>query len=134
MTFPDTRFPEDTGQGKGGTIVRAIALLNQFVHEVGVYPIFMERCWYVNPPEDALFEGYYDYRIQPHILDIHQPYVVVVIPGLDPGKVVCGDQFDPRTVAPLYVDGEALYWPDARLNVREKLERMRDRGEVLWQE
>lgn len=133
MSFPDTMFPEDTGQGKGGTIPRAIVLMNQFIHEVGVYPIFMERCWYVNPSLEPLFEGYYDYRIQPHALDIYKPYVVLVIPGLDPEQVVCRGDFDPSTVAPLYVDGEALFWPDARLSVRKKLEGMRDEGEVFWQ-
>ena len=132
MTSPDAMYPEDSGLGKGGTIPRAITLMSQFVHEVGITPLCVERCWYVNPPFEPLFEGYYDYRLQPYDLDIHRPYVVVVIPGLDPEQVVCGDHFDPRTVAPLYVDGEALFWPDARHTVCEKLKRMRDTGERFW--
>jgi len=115
-----------TGMAGGGTTANSVTLIHEFVHHLKVFPIYVERYWHVMPGDrPKILEGYYDFRVS-HWKEIAMPSVLLMIPGVEPEKVICGDDYNPFTVCRLYVDGSSYFWPGALHVVRETLQRMKE--------
>ena len=110
-----------TGLAGGGTFDNASRLIAPFAAMLDVFPLHIERCWDIAPPDRGKFmDGYYDYRLS-RTKDDLDDCVIVKMPGVEFERVICGHDFDPFSICRVYVNGESFPWPGAIHVARRKL-------------